>query len=110
MDKIKRYQDILIEFMEEYAATPYANAPEVKNQVVADRERNHFQVVSVGWQNGRFVHDVIFHFDIVDGKVWVQQNWTEVRLEHELPRRGIALTDIIVGFVPTEMRELTAAA
>lgn len=100
METLKKYQQILIDFLEEYARIGYANGPELEQQVIADRERNHFQLVSIGWHKGRFVHEVVFHFDIKEGKIFIQQNWSDLRLAKELTARGIAPDDILVGSTP----------
>ncbi len=100
MEKLKKYQRILLTFLEEYAAIHYANAPKLEQQVVADLDRNHFQLVSIGWHKKQFVYEVVFHFDIKDGIVWIQQNWTDIKLTEDLIRRGISPADIQVGFLP----------
>jgi hypothetical protein len=97
MEPLKKYQQILVHFLEECALVRYANGPELEQQVIADYERNHFQLATVGWHKGRFIHEVVFHFDLKDGKVFIQQNWTDLRVADELKARGIAPTDIVVG-------------
>ena len=44
---------------------------------------------------------------IKSGKIWIQQNMTEIRVAQELVNRGIAKTDIVLGFQAPEMREYT---
>jgi hypothetical protein len=68
--------------------------------VIIDTKRNHFELVSVGWQKGKFVHDVVFHFDIKDDKIWIMQNWTDIKISKELISRGVDSNDISIGFVP----------
>ncbi len=99
MEKLKKYQQVLLSFLEEYAAINYANAPHLEQQVLADLTRNHFQLVNIGWHKKQFVYDVVFHFDVKDDMVWIQQNWTDIKLTDELTRRGIAPSDIAVGFL-----------
>jgi XisI protein len=110
MDKIKKYQTIIVNFFEAYAQQPYHNAPALEQQVIADLERNHFQLVSLGWDNRKFTHDTIFHLDIKDGKIWIQQNWTDIQIADELIKRGVEKTDIVLGFVPPYAREYTGFA
>ncbi len=101
MEKVIKYSHILTDFLEEYSKISYPNAPTLENQVIADTMRNHFELVNVGWHKGQFVHEVVFHFDIKGDKVVIQQNWTDVKLSQELVKRGVALGDIEVGFVPS---------
>ena len=100
MDKIKHYQNVLIEVLSTYANLG-SPASGLTRQVIADKENNHFQLVTIGWREGkRFTYIVAFHFDIVDGKVWIQQNNTEAHIADELVERGIASSDIVVGYQP----------
>jgi len=46
----------------------------------------------------------MLHLEIKNGKVWVQQNWTEIEIGKELMARGIPKTDIVLGFLPESMR------
>ncbi|MCU0326765.1 MAG: XisI protein [Spirosomaceae bacterium] len=100
MEKLIKYQQILTEFLEEYAKIKYANVPNLEQQIIIDKDRNHFQLVSIGWLKDQFVHDTVFHFDIKDDKVWIQQNWTDIKLSKELITRGVNPEDIIIGFIP----------
>lgn len=90
--------------LQEYAATPYANAPGLEKMLIVDRENGHFQLVSTGWQKGAFSFDVLMHFDVRNGKIWVMQNWTEEEVAEEFVRRGVPAQDIVLGFVPEEGR------
>ena len=100
MEKIIKYQQILTDFLEEYSKITYANAPLLEQQVIIDTKRNHFELVSVGWQKGNFIHDIVFHFDIKDDKIWIIQNWTDIKISKELVNRGVESSDIVIGFVP----------
>ncbi len=74
MDKIKKYQTLIIDFLKEYSKYSFVNAPEIELQVICDNETNHFQLTQVGWHGHKFVHNAIFHFDIkTNGKIWIQK-------------------------------------
>ncbi len=110
MDKIKKYQKIITEYLEEYAAIPYSTSPGVEKQVITDLKRNHFQLVSIGWNKNSFDYSTIFHFDIKDGKIWIQQNWTELPVADDLIKRGVSKSDIVLGFLPEDARSLSGFA
>jgi hypothetical protein len=111
METLATYQAIVIDFLEAYAKVSYANAPGLEQQVIADTQRNHFELVSIGWHKGRFVHEVVFHFDIKESKIWIQQNETDIRVSKELIARGVNASDIIVGFtqVPADSNQIQVA-
>jgi hypothetical protein len=110
MDKITTYQQIILALLEEYSAIPNAYPTELRDQIVADTVRNHFQLVSLGWEGARFVYEVVFHLDIVNGKIWIQQNNSEADLAAELVERGVSKSDIVVGFQPSSVRALSGYA
>lgn len=110
MDKLNRYQNILVGLLEEIAQRPYANTTDISKQVVADTLRHHYQLINIGWHKGRFVYAPLLHFDLLNNKVWVQQNGTELEIGDELVERGIEKSDIVLGFIPKEERALTGFA
>jgi hypothetical protein len=110
MDKIKKYQQIILDLLEEYAAIPPTYPTTLRDEVIADTERNHFQMISLGWENSRYVYEVVFHIDIIDGKAWIQQNNTEAHIAEELVERGIPKTDIVIGFQHPSVRTLSGFA
>jgi XisI protein len=106
MEKLSKYQNILGEFVEEFAQTPFSVQPQLENQAITDTTHNHFQVVTLGWDKGKFVFDIVLHFDIKDNKIWIQQNWTDILIDQELIKRGVEKSDIVVGFLPEYARTL----
>lgn len=110
MDKIEKYQGIIIEFLEAYTKIKPANQPEVENYVIADREHNHFQLLRIGWQGPQYVFAVVFHFEIKNGKVWFQRNTTELEVVDVLMEKGIPREDIVLGFRPPYARPYTGFA
>ncbi|MEM7659261.1 MAG: XisI protein [Bacteroidota bacterium] len=110
MDTVKSYQKILIRLLEKHAAYKPANIPDAERQVIADTERNHYQLVTIGWEGDRFVHNCSFHFDIKEGKVWIQQNRTDINIADELVSMGIPKTDIVLGFQPPYTRPFSGYA
>jgi XisI protein len=64
----------------------------------------------VGWQELKRVYYTVMHFDIKDGKVWIQQNMTDIDVGRELVDRGIPKEDIILGLQPPYKRPYTGYA
>lgn len=110
MDKVKKYQDIIVAYLEEYSKLKPVNQPDVKTVVIADRKNNHFQLLRMGWQGNQYIFTVVFHFDIVDGKIWFQRNITERDVVDEFMDQGVAREDIVLGFRPPAVRHFTGFA
>lgn len=109
MDKIKKYATILKLEMEKQAAVPSANAPELKKHLVINETGTEFVLFSIGWWKRRFIHSVIFHFAIKNGKVILYANNTDLDLSDQLTEKGIPKSDIVLEFVPVLERDLEYA-
>jgi hypothetical protein len=107
--KLKKYEKAILEILGEYAQIKYANVTG-GNQLIVDKQNQRYQVVTIGWQGERFVHDCPMHFDIIDGKIWVQQNMTEWEVGDMLEERGVPKSDIVVGFLAPNLRQYTKYA
>lgn len=108
--KLKKQQVALLEVLQDFTANQIGN-PGLEKQLIADKERNRFQVIVFGWENGKkLVNTTLLHFEIKNGKIWVQQNWTEIEVAKELMARGIPKNEIVLGFLPESMRADTEFA
>lgn len=90
--------------MEAYAKVRYSNL-NAENKLIADKENHRYQVVTIGWDGRKFVHDCPLHMDIIDGKIWVQRNMTDIDLGTIFAENGVPKTDIVLGFLSPKMRE-----
>jgi hypothetical protein len=104
MVKIKKYQKVILSILEAYAKVRYSNL-DAENRLIADKENHRYQVVTIGWDGRKFVHDCPLHLDIIDGKIWVQRNMTDIDLDIIFAENGVPKTDIVLGFLSPKMRE-----
>ena len=109
MDKLKKYEAAILAILNEYAKIKYANV-HGGNELIADKENHRYQVVTIGWEGNRFVHDCPLHFDIINGKIWVQQNLTEWEVGEMWEAHGVPKQDMVAGFLPPELREYSKYA
>jgi hypothetical protein len=110
MDKVKKYQDLIINCLNE--ASNFGKPSDgLEHQVIIDREHNHFQLVTTGWQNSsKFVYIVGLHLDIKDGKIWIWQNNLDIMIADELIERGVLRSDIVLAFHSPKERVLSGFA
>ncbi|MBG1258811.1 XisI protein [Nostoc commune] len=106
MDKLTQYSEIVQKLLREYAEISSPDS-DVETQIVFDTERNHYQLMNVGWKNQRRVYGCFLHIDIKDGKVWLQHNGTEYEVAEELANLGIPKQDIVIGFHSPFKRQFT---
>lgn len=106
MDKLKEYRVKVKQILTEFSQYKPSYG-EVEIEQIFDVERDHYQVVSVGWNNQRRIYGCMMHLDIKNDKIWIQQNTTEVDLARQLVEMGIPKHDIVIGFHTPKMRQLT---
>lgn len=105
MDRVDQYRRIVREFLQEFAD----DDPEA--QLIFDRERDRYLVIHNGWRKNSYrIYGCAMQLDIIEGKIWIQHNSTEIYIERELVQRGVDSQDIIFGFRAPEVREMIAAA
>lgn len=52
----------------------------------------------------------VMHFDIQEGKIWIQYNGTEDSVAQRLVEMGVPTSDIILGFHSAFKRQFTGYA
>lgn len=109
MDRAEHYRMIVRRILEEYARYKPSHGS-IDTELIVDEQRDHYELMHVGWDGPRRVHGCVIHLDIRDGKVWVQYDGTNRPVAEELVEAGIPREDIVLGFHPAEVRHHTAFA
>jgi hypothetical protein len=101
-----KYRDYVQQLMTRYAAADKAEEG-VDIELVMDTAREHYQWMNVGWVELKRVYNCFIHIDIKDGKIWLQQNWTEEDPAADLVEMGVPREDIVLGLHPPYKRPYT---
>ncbi|MCC3415713.1 MULTISPECIES: XisI protein [unclassified Microcoleus] len=107
MDTIADCRQIVKGIINEYSGF-FDSESEVQSQVIFDLENDRYMLLSMGWFQGRRIHDCVIHMDIIDGQVWIQANNTDRSIAEELVAAGIPPKLIVLGLQPPEVRAHTA--
>src|SRR5438034_1405369 len=106
MDPVDKYRTIVKKLICEYASYRPSNG-QIQTEVVIDPERDHYEVIHIGWDGVRRVHGAVVHIDIIDGRVWIQYNGTRHAVAEELLAAGVPREAIVLGFHPPDVRPYT---
>ncbi|MBG1268175.1 XisI protein [Nostoc sp. WHI] len=109
MDKLTRYRQLVQQILHDYSEQKPANG-NIEVETIFDPERDHYQIVHVGWEGQDWVHSCIIHIDIKNGKIWLQWNGTEDDIAANLVAAGVPKEDIVLGFQSPFMRQFTEYA
>jgi hypothetical protein len=106
MDKVEQYRNYIQEILETIGS--YKSIPEeIEGEVVIDRERDHYLLVNVGWQDEKRAYGNSIHLDIKQGKIWVQRDMTDLRIVERLLEKGVPKEDIVLAFHSPYKRQFT---
>jgi hypothetical protein len=109
MDKLEQYRQIVKQILTEHAQIS-TTTDTVKAELIFDNEHDHYQLAYVGWQGDKRVFGPVMHFDIQDGKIWIQYNGTEDSVAERLVEMGVPTSDIVLGFHSSFKRQFTRYA
>ncbi|MCC3594878.1 MULTISPECIES: XisI protein [Microcoleus] len=106
MEKLTQYRSIAREVIDEYARyKPSYGQSDMA--AVYDIDRDHYLLVSFGWNGDRRVYSTILHLRIFEGKLWIERDETEEGVTQDLLDRGVFQKDIVLAFYHYEDRKLT---
>lgn len=108
MDTLTRYRTLVQELLTKYA-TLAAQRPNagVETLLAFDEVRDQYLWLQVGWTGRRRVQGITVHVRLRDGKIWIEQDWTEEGIATDLVKAGVPKDDIVLAFHPPELRSLT---
>lgn len=107
MDKLNLYRATIRNVLREFADWVRKPNDPIKAEIVHDPVLDHFELVECGWEGRRRIHGVIYHLDIIDGKIWIQYDATDRPIATQLVQAGIPQSDIVLAEKPAEVRPFT---
>src|SRR5437763_4439869 len=106
MDSIEQYRAIVRKLIDEYASYKPSHG-KIETEAIVDPQRDHYEVMHVGWDGPRRVHGSVVHIDIIDGKIWIQYDGTSRPVAEALLAAGVPREAIVLGFHPPDVRRYT---
>ncbi len=113
MDKIKKYKQFIVNLLTEYVNLPVERGvqpEEFQEQLILDEKNNHYQVLNIGWNGMNRIYLPVFHIDIIDEKIWVQEDATDFNIVEKLEALGVPKSDIVLAFHAPYKRPYTEYA
>lgn len=97
MARLEQYRHFIQLILTQYAQIPPAYGA-TERQIIFDTERDHYQLVNIGWENHRRVYGCLIHIDIQAEKIWVQYDGTEAGVANQLVELGVPKQDMYWHF------------
>lgn len=96
MDKLKNYRKILNKILQWHASIKIDNMPMVTSKLIVDKVENNFVVFDIGWHKKSFIHNIVFHFEIKEEKIYCYKNASDFDIIGELIESGIPESEFII--------------
>lgn len=106
MDRIENYRQILEKIVKRHAQFQPANG-EINTHAVCDHEADEYMVIDSGWnEKGKRIYDVVLHFRLEDGTIYLERDNTDAEVIRELLDSGIGREDIVLAYNPLPLQKL----
>jgi len=109
MDTLKHYQTLIKQALKEYACfLTLPPKPPYEVIVAFDDERHQYLLRKLGWTKKKRIRQTVLHVAIYNGKIWIEEDWTEEGIATYFLEQGVPSKDIVLGFQPPQMRSLAS--
>jgi len=109
MDTLSDYRNAIKQIFAKWREWPGPQADFVVETVI-DEVNGHYMLVYVGWSARQRVHGTLVHIDIINGKIWIQEDQTDEGVADDLVAAGVPKDKIVLGFKSEERRRMTEFA
>ena len=111
MDRTAEYSAVIESVLNEFVEIDRrCRRDSVETILVADEKQGHYILLGLGWDRGHRAFYIRVYVRLVNGKFWIEDDWTEDGVATDLLAAGVPRSDIVLGFQPPEMRPLTEFA
>jgi hypothetical protein len=86
------------------------NDLESEIQLVIDETRDRYLLIEIGWHQNQRIYGTLIHIDIINKKIWIQQDGTEEGIANELVNLGISPQQIVLAYKTLDRRKITEFA
>jgi len=89
MDRTKNYADILTQILREKSKVKYPLQPGLKLVSSCDQETGQFLLIRIGWDKDEWFHNILFHAQVIGGRIIIEIDMTQDGLKPLLLEAGI---------------------
>ena len=115
MEQLEHYRNVIKKILTQYYdmtqhQTQNLKGYEASERLAFDEIRDQYLWFRFGWDDKKLVQQIIIYLCIKNGKVWVEEDATNLCVVDDLLSAGISKNDIVLGFHHPSKRALTEFA
>jgi hypothetical protein len=104
---VNRFTDIILTVFMEFVEARKNSVEGLQYEIVADNTNLRYQLVLLGWRGKERIYHVLFHVDIINDKIWIQEDNTEIGLANLLTEKGLVKQEIVLAYFSEFHRQFT---
>lgn len=110
--KLNQYRSAIKDLLTQLAqwSNQSDDYPGVESTCVFDDVHDQYLLLNVGWQGDRRQRGLPVYIRIKDGKVWLEEDCTDMVIADRLVEAGIPQSDIVLGFKHPSLRAVKGFA
>ena len=108
MDTRLNYKKMIKQILRDYVE--YYRQGGVNLRPLFDDSQKSYLLLKFGWESNKYIHHAPIHLEIINDKIWIQNDETEEGVATDLLEAGIEKEHIVLGFKPKEVRPYTEFA
>lgn len=111
MEKLEKYKQIIKKVLSFYVELDRKTPePNMEYFLISDDENGQYLWKTVGWEKDKHVDLTTVYIRLKNGKIYIEEDWTEEGIASDLLREGVPKDDIVLAFHEPEMRKYTEFA
>jgi hypothetical protein len=110
MDRLKHHRKIVREVLTEYHQLNEKSDSTTESALAFDEVRDQYLLLLMGWHKDERIKSVMIHIRLKDGKIWIEEDWTEDGVATDLLQKGISREEIVLAFHPPHVRQYSEFA
>lgn len=108
MDKLNHYRHLVKKILTHHAELATHNPSKTRQtHLIFDVDRDRYMLFDIGWWDKKRIHTPILYVHLHEGKIWIEEDWTEDGIAADLITSGIPKDDVVLAFHHPTIRPLT---
>lgn len=110
MDQSAYYCAIVKRLLRNYHSAGRTSDDNLESLLILDDEHGHYAWLTLGWQGYERISAPTMLVRVRQGKIYVEEDWTNLGLVDDLLAEGVPKSDIVLAFHHPAEREFTEFA
>ena len=110
MDSLTYYRQIIKDLLAEYHQLNEKAESTTESCLVFDELHDQYLLLLIGWRYDERIKSVMIHLRLKNGKISIEEDWTEEGIATDLLHKGISREEIVLAFHPPHVRQYTEFA